>query len=153
MASTIAVRSSAHASSSNESVAMFSRKQAARAADFCLAGCLLITTLLTIATAHAETITPQDRIPPGTIITNTNWKQFARFMPVGMQALFAGDHFWTMPKDLQIEVGPTVPIPLPPKYRQDTERYRSQVKLKASPDGGYIPDGYISGVPFLSPDK
>jgi hypothetical protein len=147
MASTIAVRSG------GEDVTMSCPKQAARAADFCFASCLLITALLTVGTTYADTIAPQDRIPPGTIITNANWRHFARFMPVGMQTLFAGDHFWTMPKDLKIEVGPTVPIPLPPKYREDTERYRSQVKLKASQDGGYIPDGYISGVPFLSPDK
>src|SRR5262249_42968349 len=44
-------------------------------------------------------------------------------------------------------------IPLPPKYRGDTERYRSQVKLKPFQDGGYIPEGYVAGVPFPSPDK
>jgi len=74
-------------------------------------------------------------------------------MPTGMQTLFAGDHFWTMPNDLQMEVGPTIPIPLPVKYREDTERYSSQAKLKVFQGGSYTPEGYIAGVPFPSPDK
>jgi hypothetical protein len=74
-------------------------------------------------------------------------------MPIGMQTLFAGDHFWKMPKDLQMEVGPTIPIPLPLKYREDTERYRLHVKLKASQDGGYTLDGYVAGVPFPNPER
>ena len=75
-----------------------------------------------------------------------------RFMRIGMQTLFAGDHFW-MPKDLQMEVGSTIPIPLPLKYREDTERYRLDVKLKAFQDGGYTPDGYVAGVPFPNPER
>jgi hypothetical protein len=58
-----------------------------------------------------------------------------------------------MPKDLQMEVGPTIPIPLPLKYREDIERYRLHVKLKAFQDGGYTPDGYVAGVPFPNPER
>jgi hypothetical protein len=89
------------------------RKQIARANDFYLVGSLLIVALLVATTSHVATATSQDAIPAGTTITNANWKQFGRFMPIGMQTLFAGDHFWKMPKDLQMEVGPTIPIPLP----------------------------------------
>jgi hypothetical protein len=89
------------------------RKQTARANDFYLVGSLLIVALLVATTGHAATATSQDAIPAGTTITNANWKQFARFMPIGMQTLFAGDRFWKMRKDLQMEVGPTIPIPLP----------------------------------------
>lgn len=113
------------------------RKQAAWANDFYLVGALLIIALLVATTGHAATATSQDVIPAGTTITNANWKQFARFMPIGMQTLFAGDHFWKMPKDSPMEVGPTIHIPLPLKYREDTERYRPHVKLKAFQDGGY----------------
>jgi hypothetical protein len=89
------------------------RKHAARATDLYLFILLLISALSVVATGRAETAASQDTIPAGTIITNANWKQFARFMPTGMQTLFAGDHFWTMRNDLQMEVGPTIPIPLP----------------------------------------
>jgi hypothetical protein len=129
------------------------RKQAARANDFYLVGSLLIVALLVATTGHAATAASQDAIPAGTTITNANWKQFARFMPIGMQTLFAGDHFWKMPKDLQMEVGSTIPIPLPLKYREDTERYRLHVKLKAFQDGGYTPDGYVAGVLFPNPER
>ena len=47
-----------------------------------------------------------DEVPAGTVITETNWQRYSRFMAGGMQALFAGDHFWRMPADVQIEVDP-----------------------------------------------
>jgi hypothetical protein len=62
-------------------------KQTARANDFYLVGSLLIVALLVATTGHAATATSQDAIPAGTTITNANWKQFARFMPIGMQTL------------------------------------------------------------------
>jgi hypothetical protein len=40
---------------------------------------------------------PTDTIPVGTVITGANWQRYSRFMPAGMQAIFAGDHFWRMP--------------------------------------------------------
>jgi len=37
-------------------------------------------------------------------------------MSEGLIALFEGTHFWHVPLDLRIEVGPTTSIPLPKKY-------------------------------------
>src|SRR5262249_38331826 len=87
-------------------------------------------------------------IPQGTAITYNNWKQYARFMPVGMQTLFAGDHFWKMPPDIRIEVGPTLTIPVPHRYLEDTAKYGGQVKLERASAGGYSPVGYVAGIPF-----
>jgi hypothetical protein len=40
-----------------------------------------------------ETNPAADTVPAGTSITYKNWQQYSRFMPTGMQAIFAGDHF------------------------------------------------------------
>ena len=86
--------------------------------------------------------------PPGTKITYANWEQYKEFMPPAMQALFAGEYFWKMPADVQMEVGPTLPIPLPPAYLADTEKNAGQVTLQKLPGAGYIPAGYTTGLPF-----
>ena len=97
--------------------------------------------------AHSDAAVP----PPGTKITYANWQQYKQFMPPAMQALFAGQYFWKMPADVQLEVGPTVPMPLPPAYLADTEKNASRVTLRKLPDAGYIPQGYVTGVPFPNP--
>ena len=97
--------------------------------------------------AHPDTALPQ----PGTEITYANWQQFRQVMPPGMQALFTGGYFWKMPADIQIDVGPTVPMPLPPVYLADTEKNASRVTLKKLPNAGYIPMGYTAGIPFPNP--
>ena len=56
-----------------------------------------------------------------------------------MQALFTGEHFWKMPADVQLEVGPTIPMPLPPAYLADTEKNASRVTLKKLPRRGLHP--------------
>src|ERR1700733_12167168 len=57
-----------------------------------------------------------DSIPPGTTITMQNWQQFQQYMPDGMVALFEGKHFWKMPADVKMEVGPSIVHPLPKTY-------------------------------------
>jgi Protein of unknown function (DUF1329) len=90
-------------------------------------------------------------IPPGTVITMSNWQQFKEFMPEGMIALFEGSYFWKMPADVEMDVGPTVINPLPKGYLEATERYASQVKLIPLPDGGLTISGYQGGIPFRNP--
>jgi hypothetical protein len=68
-------------------------------------------------------------IAPGTVISHQNWPRYRDYMSEGLIALFEGKHFWHLPTDLRIEVGPTVSIPLPKRYLEDTARYSSQVKL------------------------
>lgn len=92
-------------------------------------------------------------IPAGTSIDYRNWQRYARFMPTGVRALFAGDHFWRMPADVRIEVGPTVAIPLPQRYLADTAKYAGRVKLTRFPEGGYAPTGYFAGMPFPQPQS
>jgi hypothetical protein len=76
-----------------------------------------------------------------------------QFMTEGMKAVFAGTYFWHMPKNFEIDVGPTRPIPAPKPYLQDTEKYSSQVTLEPLPVGGYLPKGYIAGFPCSNPLK
>jgi hypothetical protein len=97
--------------------------------------------------AHSDAPAPQ----PGTQITYANWQQYKQFMPPAMQALFAGQNFWKMPADVQMEVGPTIPMPLPPAFRADTEKNAGRATLKKLPDAGYIPMGYVAGIPFPNP--
>ena len=79
--------------------------------------------------AHSDTAPPR----PGTLITYANWQQYKQLMPPAMQALFTGEHFWKLPADVQLEVGPTIPMPLPPAYLADTEKNASRVTLKKLP--------------------
>ena len=90
-------------------------------------------------------------IATGATITLQNWPAYRQFMSDGLVALFEGKHFWRMPADLQIEVGPARSIPLPQKYLEDTERYSRQVRLVRMPSGGYVPSGYVAGLPFPKP--
>jgi hypothetical protein len=90
-------------------------------------------------------------ISPGTVITGQNWRQYKAFMSEGLVALFEGSHFWRMPAGVELEVGSTISIPLPKKYLDDTKRYSSQVKLVPTPEGGYVPSGYVAGLPFPQP--
>jgi hypothetical protein len=59
-------------------------------------------------------------IPAGTTISLANWRQYSRYMPLGMMELFKGDQFWRMPADLEIVVGPTIPQKLPVGYVEAT---------------------------------
>ncbi len=93
----------------------------------------------------------ENGIPIGTKITQANWQQYQEFMTEGMKAVFAGTHFWHMPKDIQIVVGPTRPIPAPKPYLEDTEKYASQVSLEPTEGGGTLPKNYTAGFPFPNP--
>jgi hypothetical protein len=92
-----------------------------------------------------------NEIEPGTTINQQNWRRYRNFMSEGLAALFQGDHFWHLPADLSIQVGPTISIPLPRKYLEDTSRYSSQVRLQKTAFGGYVPMGYVAGLPFPHP--
>jgi hypothetical protein len=102
--------------------------------------------------AYAALADPSESIPSGTRITTANWQQYKRFLSVGLQALFSGRYFWKIPAEGVLEVGPTIKIGLPKKYREDTEKYSQSVKLVPRPDGSYTISGYTAGLPFPSLD-
>lgn len=95
--------------------------------------------------------TPGGAATAGQKITVTNWQNYRQFMSQGMIALFDESQFWGVPRELEIDVGPTLPIPLPAKYLDDTEKYSGRVTLIKLPTGGYVPQGYVAGVPFPHP--
>jgi len=99
----------------------------------------------------AGSASPSADVPSGSIITQRNWQLYRQFMSDGLAALFEGKKFWRLPADLQIEVGPTTSIPLPRKYLQDTVRYSNRVTLTRTSSGGYVPKGYVAGLPFPHP--
>jgi hypothetical protein len=115
---------------------------------FVSATCFIFTAKAQAASASPS---PSAEPLPGTVITERNWEAYRAFMSDGLAALFAGSHFWHMPAGLEIQVGPTISIPLPKKYLGDTARYASQVKLIPTPGGGYVPSGYVAGLPFPRP--
>lgn len=94
---------------------------------------------------------PAQPLDAGTAITQQNWQKYRQFMADGLVALFEGKQFWQLPPDLRIEVGPTTSIPLPKMYLDDTARYSSQVQLVKTASGGYVPTGYVAGIPFPHP--
>jgi hypothetical protein len=103
-----------------------------------------------VVPAASAPTTPVDLVP-GTTITYENWQSYRQFMSEGLIALFEGKQFWHLPSDVRIDVGPTISIPLPKRYLEDTERYSNQVRLIKTAAGGYVPLGYVAGLPFPHP--
>ncbi len=95
-----------------------------------------------------------ETIPPGTQITLQNWQQYKKFMPVGVQAMFNQQYAFRVGSgpEFTINVGPTIPIPLAKRLKEDTEKYAGQAKLRKLDNGGYTVDGYVAGVPFPKPE-
>jgi hypothetical protein len=95
--------------------------------------------------------TSADTVAPGTKINMANWQQYKKFMPVGLWTIIGGDQFYKVPPDFEMDVAANQSIPLPKKYRQDTEKYSSQVSLATNSFGGWDVKGYTAGVPFPNP--
>ena len=116
---------------------------------------LSLAVLLCVIGQPVYAKSPEDQVPitisADTKITLANWRNYRQFMSEGMIALFEGTHFWQVPRDFEIELGPTIPIPLPRKYLDDTERFSDRVKLTKLSAGGFVPEGYVAGVPFPHP--
>jgi hypothetical protein len=92
-------------------------------------------------------------IPDGTKITVANWQQYKQFMPIGMQAVFAGAYNWKLDAtpDSTVVVGPTIFTPQPKQFLSDTEKYSNQMQLVKLPQGSYTVKGYVAGIPFPNP--
>jgi len=92
-------------------------------------------------------------IPRGSKITVANWRQYKQFLPLGLQGLYSGPFHWKMSAgpDYVIEVGSAVPIPMPKKYKEDTEKAVGQVTLVPAGTGGYNIANYHAGLPFPKP--
>jgi hypothetical protein len=119
-------------------------------AGLLLVSFLLLAPVLTNAQDNSDVkfTFASDTIAPGTQITINNWQKYKKYMPYGMIELFNGKYGWKINPDVVMEVGPTIPVPLPKKYRNDTEKYSQSVKLRELGDGGYVLDGYVAGEPF-----
>jgi hypothetical protein len=91
-------------------------------------------------------------IPPGTKVTQKNWEQYQQFMSEGMKAVFKGDHFWKFPDNIEINIGPTVPIPLPSFFKDATEKNVGKTQI-VPVNGGFVADPYATGLPFPNPLK
>jgi hypothetical protein len=89
----------------------------------------------------------------GTTITMQNWRQYRQYMPLGMVELFEGQHFWRMPADMEIVVGPTIAEKLPRGYREATEKYSPNVRVVHLPDGRNDIANYVGGEPFPRPQE
>src|SRR5260370_25725357 len=74
-------------------------------------------------------------------------------MPMGMIELFRGAHFWKMPRNVEIDVGPTVSYPVPRFYVDATEKNSSQVRVVHLPDGNNDISNYAGGDPFPTPQE
>jgi len=90
-------------------------------------------------------------VAPRTRVTMSNWQQYQQYMPLGMVELFRGTHYWKMPADVQIDVGPTVSYPLPRSYVDFTEKHSSQVRVTHLADGNNDIVNYMGGEPFPNP--
>jgi hypothetical protein len=92
-------------------------------------------------------------IPLGTTITVHNWQQYSQYMPLGMRALFKGEHFWRMPPELEIVVGPTVRATLPIGYGKATAKYSRNVSVVHLDNGHNDILNYAGGEPFPNPQE
>ena len=77
---------------------------------------LVLLTLAATLGMQSVALAAEGPIPSGTVITLKNWQQYKQFMPDGLQALFAGTHFWKLPPDFQMVIGPTSFYPLPEAF-------------------------------------
>ena len=117
-------------------------------------GSLLLSILFLVATTNvsaADSSPGASDLPPGSKVTMSNWKQYQQYMSEGIKALFRGDHFFQLPPEVEIDIGPTKPIAMPKAYRDATEKYGSQVQLKEVSPGVYRPEPYVAGSPFADP--
>ena len=64
-----------------------------------------------------------------------------------------GQHVWKMPKDVELDVVPTVKAPLSKSYLEATEKYGSQVQAVQLPNGRYDIKNYHGGIPFPNPQE
>jgi hypothetical protein len=99
-------------------------------------------------TAHQE-----GQIAPGTRITMENWRQYQQYMPLGMIELFRGAYFWKMPRNVEIDLGPTVSYAVPGFYSAATEKNSGQVRVVHLPDGNNDISNYSGGEPFPTPQE
>src|SRR5260370_19615247 len=85
-------------------------------------------------------------IPPETKITLQNWKQYRQFMPYWLQAAYAGNfHFKVGPgPEYTLDVEAAQNYPVPRKWREDGEKYGSQVRLTKDANGGMVMSGWGS---------
>jgi guanyl-specific ribonuclease Sa len=100
------------------------------------------------ASTYTSMAEPTESIPVGTKITIQNWQKYQRFMSAGLQSIMSQKYFWKVPAEAVLDVGPTVKIGFPQKYREDTEKFHNQVKLVPQASGGYSVSGYVAGQPF-----
>lgn len=127
-------------------------------------GALVALALAAFISVGGTVRAEENAIPPGTVIDQSNWQQYEKFMTPGMIALWKGDNYWQMPKGAKIAVGPTIPIPLPKLYVENSEKYGKSIQLHPTPGapGGYYiqparnpdspqPGEYVAGLPFPHP--
>jgi hypothetical protein len=93
----------------------------------------------------------QSMVLVGTKITMQNWRQYRRFMPDGMIALFEGNLAFKMPNDVEIDVGPDIHIRPPSTFTEATEKYGGQVRVVHLPNGHNDIANYVAGEPFPDP--
>jgi hypothetical protein len=92
-------------------------------------------------------------VPVGASITMQNWRDYQRYMPLGMIELFEGDHDWRMPPNIEIDVGPTIAEKLPARYTEATERYSGNVQVVHFRNGHNDIQNYAGGEPFPHPEE
>jgi Protein of unknown function (DUF1329) len=114
---------------------------------------ILCVVLVAFFSLTAAAQGPAKTIAPGTKITMQNWRQYQEFMPAGMVDLFEGKHFWKMPQDVEMDVGPTIINPLPKGYLDATAKYGHQTKLVSLPNGSFTIPNYVAGLPFPDPGE
>ncbi len=93
-----------------------------------LLGAFLALTLGEVAVADVQ---------PGDVITRANAAQ--------VRDLVSPALFWCVEHGLPMRIVATKPVTWPPRYREATEKYSSQVKLSAD---GLRLEGYVAGAPF-----
>ena len=116
-------------------------------------GRLILLILAVLNSPIGTTSAGETTLAPGTRIDRHNWQQYQQFMSGGMQALFSGKYHWKMPDEAVIEVGPTIPIPLPQEFLRDTALHSASVKLAELRGGGTLPENYVAGIPFPTPTE
>ncbi|MGH7906447.1 MAG: DUF1329 domain-containing protein [Candidatus Binataceae bacterium] len=113
---------------------------------------LAVLVSASFATAQMEENSPNQGIPPGTVINMKNWRTYKQYMTHSMEVLFSGQYFWKFPPDFYLEVGQTKNYPMGSKpFIDATKKYNHLVKIVNLPSGGHNITGYVAGIPFPNP--
>jgi hypothetical protein len=87
----------------------------------------------------------------GTVINQSNWREYQDCFSEGIRYLWSQAGFWKMPQDAELHVGQQHQYVLPQPFVAASEKFGGQARLIRQSDGSFRLENYTAGVPFPNP--